>query len=142
MTEPANIWIDFMAANRAHAAYDEPPETDTQHSRSHYRRADVPRPEDAARIAALEEANARLRAGPKVKPLVWRERTDIPGLHSAESPIGWCYNIRELEDGRFEYEGNPAKGWHPSYHGSLVAAQAAGQADYEAFIRPALEAPE
>jgi hypothetical protein len=63
MTEPANIWIDFMAANRAYAAYDEPPETDTQDSRTPYRRATLPRPDDAARIAALEEANARLRAG-------------------------------------------------------------------------------
>ena len=56
MTEPANIWIDFMAANRAYAAYDEPPETDTQHSRSHYRLATLPHPDDAARIAALEAA--------------------------------------------------------------------------------------
>jgi hypothetical protein len=32
-----------------------------QHGGQPYRRADLPRPEDAARIAALEEANARLR---------------------------------------------------------------------------------
>jgi hypothetical protein len=61
MSDPGMIWIDYPAANRAFCAYDEPPQTDTQHSRTPYRRADLPRPEDAERIAELEAANAALR---------------------------------------------------------------------------------
>ena len=62
MTDPDMIWIDYPAANRAFCAYDEPPQTDTQHSRTPYRCADLPRPEDAQRIAELEAEIAALRA--------------------------------------------------------------------------------
>jgi len=43
-------WIDFVPLPGWSDAY----------GYTHYRRADLPHPDDAARIAALEEANARL----------------------------------------------------------------------------------
>jgi hypothetical protein len=77
----------------------------------------------------------------KVKPLEWYASTDIPGLHNAESPICWWYNVHELNDGRFKYEGDPCalpQNVQPSAHPTLEAAKAAAQADYEARIYAAL----
>ena len=62
---PDEIWIDWSASDSeampasilAHTARSR---QQAAHSSVLYRRADLPHPDDAARIAALEEANARL----------------------------------------------------------------------------------
>lgn len=51
---PPRVWIDWKEANRAHLAYDEPPENENQDARSEYIRADL--------VTALEWEMAELSA--------------------------------------------------------------------------------
>lgn len=94
------------------------------------------------------DALARMRqeahnAAREVKPLVWDARADIPGLHNADSAIGWWYNVRELHHGGFEYEGDPVFAFRavPQWFDTLEDAKAAAQADYTARVLAALALP-
>jgi hypothetical protein len=60
---PDNIWVTSGPGLVYPTWRDTAPRSDwpLADSYTHYRLATLPRPEDAARIAALEEANARLR---------------------------------------------------------------------------------
>jgi hypothetical protein len=91
-----------------------------------------------ARIAELERQLAEAR---EVKPLEWIKRSDIEGLHNAKSPIGWWYNVRAIDGGRFAYEGDPVRGLLniPKAYPTLEAAKAAAQADYTASVLSALK---
>ena len=85
-----------------------------------------------------EYTRADLAATVRVKPLVWRHRTDISYLHEAKGADEWYRNIRE-DDGQYilegDFTGNVAERIFPT----LEAAKAAAQADYEARILAALE---
>ena len=81
------------------------------------------------------------RVSGMIKALEWEERTDIDGLHNAESPIGWWFNIRELSGGRAQYEPPPIGGPSSmrSVHPCIEAAKAVAQADYEGRILAAIQ---
>lgn len=87
-------------------------------------------------------ARAEASAAVKVKALEWKQRNDIPGLHSALGCDGWLRNIRRNKQGRFEYEGDPATTSYneTKFFNTLDEAKAAAQADYERRIRSALTA--
>ena len=83
---------------------------------------------------------AALRRVVSVKPLEWVARDDIVDLYNAQSPTGWWYNIRKLQDGRFKYSGDPAASPVPTAQTfqCLDFAKAAAQDDYERRILSAL----
>lgn len=79
---------------------------------------------------------AAARVSGTIKALEWEARTDILGLHNAKGCDGYWYNVQQVADGVFVYEGHPADmpDHVSSKHPSLAAAKAAAQADYEARI--------
>jgi hypothetical protein len=102
----------------------------------------ISRAADAVSLLPAMRDALRAAVAPRVKALEWEARTDMPGLHNAKSPIGWWYNVHELNDGRFKYDGDPCalpQNMQPSAHPTLEAAKAAAQADYEARILSALD---
>lgn len=76
------------------------------------------------------------RVSGTIKALEWEARPDILGLHNAKSCDGYWYNVQQVADGVFIYEGHPAgmPDHVGSKHPSLIVAKAAAQADYEARI--------
>jgi hypothetical protein len=87
-------------------------------------------PDMISRVEALEGAGVR------VKPLVWTKVTDES--YRGDSLIGRYYAYKADGFWRTYREANGS--WvHPKDELSLVAAQAAAQADYEARILAALE---
>jgi len=89
----------------------------------------------------LDDIRAIPAAQVAVKPLDFRPHQDISGLYEAKSHIGWFYNIWDLGDGRFSYDGDPTKITVNSpgvVCQSFEAAKSAAQADHDARIRRAL----
>lgn len=102
--------------------------------------AALERASSTASYLGKELDRAEASAAVNVKALEWKQRNDIPGLHSALGCDGWLRNIRRNKQGRFEYEGDPATTSYneTKFFNTLNEAKAAAQADYERRILSAL----
>lgn len=98
-----------------------------------------------AEAIAVEVLAALPAQGVRVRPLEWKAREDIKGLHDAFGADGWCRNVWEQAEGRATYEGDPAitvLNRSGALFDTLDAAKAAAQADYDARILAAISPAE
>lgn len=94
----------------------------------------------AARIAELEAEVERLRAGPKVKPLLWG--SEPPYAVARVAKLGLTYSTEAVWDDAGVFQCVELSGGKAFGHFQTVdEAKAAAQADYEARVLSALVQP-
>lgn len=83
MTNPSMVWLDWPDANRGAIVFDEPPENEYQAGQTRYRRADLARGEDIARIAELEAALRLVNSRAADLLHCYRHGNGLDGWHKA-----------------------------------------------------------